>query len=214
MTPVISELDWRMVSDLALDNDNPLMLGENGDETPTSQVISEALLDLGERRDAVAASLSRAYAAKERYADGRRDIDWLTAGLIAHVGLEPLMVAWLAATCDSIYIFDEDKNQILEIDSRVNPTESLTCGTMVVLGPNVVWEACGTMIVTNIPDALVLAAPGRPLASMVSHPLLDPLGLVINHVELPRDNVGAELQTNMRPIFPTVAELAQLEPDR
>lgn len=209
---VVSEFDWRIVSDLAIQGDNPLGLGENGDETPTLDVIVDALLDLGERREAVAGALATIQSTCGHLGNGRRHVDLVTARLVAHSGLEPLMVAWLSAVRNGIHMTNENGSDVLEIDARTTPAESQTCGTMVVLAPDIVWEARGTMLVAYLPDAIVAAAAGRPLVDIVSHPVLDPLGLVIEEAELAGDDDHARLHVNVEHVFPSVDELAAMEP--
>lgn len=50
------------------------------------------------------------------------------------------------------------------------------------LSPDVLWSD-GSVTVRGLPDTLLATLPGRPLAQAVSHPALDPLGLVIGRVE-------------------------------
>jgi len=229
MRPQVPEASWRKISEFGLGRGplwetmsafgptdaNPLLLGVDGDETSTLDHIGDALLDLGDRRDAIAASLRQAYARIDRYADGSRDIDLVTARLIAHAGIEPMMVAWLAAMCGgTLYIRDADRSALIDVDTQFKPHETRTCGTQLAIGDMASWQSCGTVLVDGIPDSIMVAAAGRPLSAIISHPVLDPLGLTIARVELAEGDGEAELQTDFEHVYPTVDELAGMEPSR
>lgn len=105
------------------------------------------------------------------------DMDMTTARLVRHLGLVPLSVAWMARAGQGIQV-ETGGRFALEIDVFEHPDNPL-CETMVRIAEGVHWLTTGTLLVPALPDTMADAAVGRPLRDVFSHPVLDPLGLLI-----------------------------------
>lgn len=105
------------------------------------------------------------------------DMDVTTARLVDHIGLVPLSVAWMARAGQGLEV-EIDHRCALEIDVFDHPDDPV-CTTMVRIAEQVHWLTTGTLFVPALPDTMAGAAVGRPLRDVFSHPVLDPLGLVI-----------------------------------
>lgn len=68
----------------------------------------------------------------------------------------------------------------------------------VALGRSAHWWK-GTVLVDPLPETTISALAGRPLTDLVSHPVLDPLGLVITDASNNEEIELAEVRTDHRP---------------
>lgn len=214
MTPVITAVTLNRVNQAADRGDNPLGLGVGGDETSTSKRIITALQDLGEHRDAVAASLQNMAADDDRYSDDIRHIDEVTAKLIAHIGLEPLMVAWLSALGDGVTILDEEMSDIVVIDANADPHDGQSCRSMVNLSAHVTWHSCGIVSVLHLPDTITIGSVAKRLSRIISHPVLDAYDFNIARANVYASDKPSELEVGMFHVYPDFATLADMRPNQ
>lgn len=182
----VAESDIEIVVGEALKDENPLGL-DTADpygvgEMNAEDCIKRALQGMAPAlATEVARSLDR-YVRQERD-DLTTDIDPLTAELLAHLGVDPLAVAWLSAVCCGIIVHDDAiMSQVCEIDGQMRPDMPL-CDTSVTIGEDSWWKSKGTLMVFPGPHSALTASVGRKLSALVSHPVLDRHDLVIHAVD-------------------------------
>lgn len=101
--------------------------------------------------------------------------DVVTTELLARRGIDPLAVAWLARINPGVSIHDDDMGDVIEIGDDAQ-------STAMEVGDGAWWHADSRLTVRGLPHSLVAAAQDRPLAEIVSHPVLDRYALIIADV--------------------------------
>jgi len=138
------------------------------------------------------------------------DVDELSARLMAHMGLEPITVAWLSALCDGIHVLSDDhQGPVVIIDHHNHPTD-WDCETALLIGLKSWWQARGMISVPAIPDTLAHQITGRPLRGIVSHPLLDDLTLHVRHAD--QDDGRLEILSTHLAQSASPEEIASIRP--
>lgn len=109
-------------------------------------------------------------------------MDPATAALLAHMGVVPAVALVLRgaalaqnAALDIVDAGDEDETS--RILAHVESWE-IDLG---ITGAH--WSSEGALTVGPIPDAVAVAATGRPLRDVVSHPALDMLDLTVDRID-------------------------------
>lgn len=112
--------------------------------------------------------------------------------LLNHLGVDPAITAAIAMVTseletDPIY-FELTDSDGRRTGVQVAGTPSgMTLEIDLLPDMEMVWTSDGVTMRKSIPDTLIVAAEGRPLASIISHPALDGFGLVIERVRLNKD---------------------------
>ncbi len=207
------------LQEFARTGEDPLGIAlETGAAGGLEETIASAIQDLGDRRDAVLASLVRWKAVDP----SSIALDLFTARLIAHEGFEPLAVAWLCATHGWRGTISDTTSAVVSAHRvRVHGPEGATADawphgrTSVRLGRQVRWWDGGYVEVRGLPDTISLAATGRRLAAIVSHPVLDKLHRVVTGSSpSPTDPAGTLLKVAFGRVLATPDELAAMRPVR
>lgn len=216
MIPHVDDETLRRIVDAADRGDNPLGIDE---PLRNADAVEDAVYRgmCGLEADAaarVAASL-KALEKDRRPTVGNQqclpDLDAVTAELLLHMDIDPLMVAWMARVCQAFTVQDDDTmDSFLQMDGYTAPTDSL-CDTLVLLD-DVCWMATGTLIVPGLPDSTVIAAVGRPLRDVVSHPVLDRHPLTIRDCETGGSLERPKLITDIRHRLMKADDLVKLAP--
>lgn len=108
---------------------------------------------------------------------GRLRLDDVSAALIRHLGMEPVVLAMLCHLVGDVEVVDtsrcvEEATIILMRDAgaRIVPTP----------GTRVLWNAeRSAFMVPALPEQLLTLVVGRPLSGVMSHPALDTLDLTV-----------------------------------
>lgn len=175
---------------------NLISIAENEDDNPfglTSFSYTQDLVDRIETAlhgvDAdtavrLQASLEAAYENENR---GRTtmhgDLDGLMVELIKHLGLDPLVVAWLARVGEALSLTgDGSPDHDIDVDPWTAP-EDASCDTQVALGPDAMWNAAHGVSIREIPETVQAVIIGRPLRELLRHPVLDRHEITITGAE-------------------------------
>lgn len=223
MTPVLGGGIARRLRDILLTlHDDPLSLRQGGD-IPHDAIaaVNHALdgLDRG-RAERLATLLAIRYAVRlgidppEGWGDHRlRDsgaVDIVTASLLVHHGIDPLVTAWIAHDARTAEIIDPDTDEVAaSVCSRFAPGRANN-ETVVSLGGNAFWYGTGHAGVIGLPSTVAASCVGRRLADVVSHPVLDGFALVVEDVEEHDDIVCLRVDADMRALSPQ--DLLRLSP--
>jgi hypothetical protein len=118
------------------------------------------------------------------------DMDAVLARLLAHLGVDPLMTAWLARVASGAVV------NVNHPSGFVSPLALLTqgMGSAFEFHRHVHWQPDGIVTLRmrsdlntegldQIPETVAAAAVGQPLSALVSHPVLDALAPTIAFVE-------------------------------
>lgn len=200
---VSDDVVWSVV-ELADRDENPLGIDDPmRNQDAVDEAVKHALTGVD------AATAARMAASLQRLLDARPDptcdIDMITAELLAHLGVDPLTVAWLSAASRCISVQDDDDmDTVIDIDSDLRPHECATqCSTTTTLGATTWWKAGGVLLVKDLPGTVVANAVGRPLREILSHPVLDRHDLVVATADLERGGFPAELDCHVPPMVAT-----------
>lgn len=139
----------------------------------------------------IAAQLSKLYARSLRMRSrkdvpdqrlrGAGAVDRVTAAILAHMGVDPLVVAWLVRVSNGFGIVDDATGQDLGyLCNDVRPGRMDSTSSM-QLGPTAFWHGEGSIGVdaATFPETVATSCRGRPLRTVFSHPALDALDLTI-----------------------------------
>lgn len=206
-----SDREMRYVGqDLAAGRD-PLGLTGRPDLPCTNDiVVGRSLSGVDEAtRDRLVAALA------ERGMTTLSSIDELTARMIAHAGIDPLVATWLAAiSFESAEVQDGDGATLAVVDlaSAYDDPGSLN---RVEIGAGIAWFSNGILAMACVPETLVQVLTGGPLTALVTHPVLDSHPFVIDAIHNGGDrcqvHVSFENQwIDIRPL--TIRQLADVMP--
>ncbi len=116
--------------------------------------------------------------AMRRARDLKGSISLVAARLLAHGGCEPAAWALLCRHVDHVNLPGPMGGMTVVTDDV--PGESELVDAHVLLGEGAYWIGAGRLDLTReMPESVVAALPGRPLSDLVSHPVLDAIGLTI-----------------------------------
>jgi len=135
------------------------------------------------------------------------DIDTVFARLVAHMGIDPLVVCWIAR-CNGAGTFSLG-DAAIQLDTWSDLGDHH--GSRVAFTEGATWHDDGSVVVARLPATVMASCVGRPLADIVSHPVLDELGLVVKRaVEDKGPGARTRLRTDHVPAFTTMDALASL----
>jgi len=206
-----SDREMRYVGqDLAAGRD-PLDLASRSD-LPCSNdiVVGRSLSGVHETtRERLVAALA------ERGMTTLASVDELTARMIAHAGVDPLVATWLASiSFDSAEVQNGDGVALVVVDlaSAYDDPGSLN---RVEIGADTAWFSKGMLTMPCVPETLVQVLTGGPLTALVTHPVLDSHPFVIDAIHNGGDrcqvHVSFENQwIDIRPL--TIQRLAEVMP--
>ena len=172
MTPHLGDADLSAIIIAAEDEDNPL-----GIENPISkadqavETIYQAIEGVdGETAGRLVKSLER----WTRKSNAVCPIDRITAQFLAHAGLDPLVLTWITTILGQLTLTDDDDMEELAYITRdQSPADELNAGS-VHIGDGTYWRICGEVLIEHrFPATLSVAATGRRLRDVVTHPVLD-----------------------------------------
>lgn len=105
-------------------------------------------------------------------------ISLVVARLLAHGGCDPAAWALLCQHVDHVNLPGPMGGMTVVTDDV--PGESEIVDAHILLGEGAYWIGGGRLDLTReLPESVVAALPGRPLSDLVSHPVLDAIGLTI-----------------------------------
>jgi len=217
MQPILlTEAYRRIIACIEL-GENPLGLteGEIADHAEIVDAVNLALDGMDrETAERVAAALSHHYAKKlwthpvEPVDDhALRDagaLDRITAGLIAHMGIDPLKVAWLAHICRGVDLMDRDTLETRITVSTTSAPGRANNATIVHLSPTAIWHGEGVIGIDDgiIPETVATACIGRPLREVFTHPVFDAHDFVIARIDNENDRTWIDVTADMRALSP------------
>jgi hypothetical protein len=134
-------------------------------------------------------------------------LDAIGARLMAHVGIDPLVLTWISnVTRSHCPMSDRGDGQVAEVGTRAIGEDS---ETSVALDDDSLWDCTGGVFVRSMPETVMVSAIGRPLADVLSHPVLDPLGMTISGIEVePSGWISIQVDAKLEPV--TTDELRNL----
>lgn len=160
----------------------------------------------------------------EGYDDAQRDkvmacagnashplIDRITAELAAEACCDPLTALALAVELGtSAVIEDASTDELVLMVDPWNPSTSDATLTAVWVAPDILWYACGRLV-APLPEIALVAAVGRRLRDVISHPVLDRHAITITGVT--EDGMGrAVFQTDAERTPIGIKQLATIRP--
>lgn len=134
-------------------------------------------------------------------------LDVIGARLMAHVGIDPLVLTWISnVTRSHCTLFDRADNHAAEVGTQAIGGES---ETSVGLDGSTVWDCTGCILVRSLPETVMASAAGRPLVDILSHPVLDPLALTMTGTEVEHSGwISIHVDAKLEPV--TTDELRSL----
>lgn len=168
------------IAALSEDREDPFALFSQGPDDARGQIADA----LSGRYDSMRQGFIEHLRA--RRADG---IDEITARLLSHMGIDPLAMAVALSITkdDGLHVMDADAHE--EDDSLVYmKDEHNHRQAEIMLSPDVTWCATETLKIRNMPETTAIAANGRPLQDLVSHPVLNAYGYRIEDIRSARLN--------------------------
>lgn len=159
---------------------------------PIAKAVEAALLGMD---DATRARISRSLNtlmgdASLGPAGDPSDVDAVLARLIAHLGVDPLMAAWLARVSSGSVV------AVNHPSGFASPLALITLGmgNAFEFHRHLYWQPNGIVSIRmrsdldadgfdHIPESVAAAAVGRPLSALISHPVFDALDCSITFVE-------------------------------
>lgn len=167
------------VLDALQQDDDPLLIAQWDDHGEADRIEHAVGTALRGANPAETRRLVRSL--ERRRLKSIRGIDDLTANLMAHAGVDPLVMAWLAEI-DGSYAQLQGAKPYATLDQQSTHEDGHNV-TGVRIGASVTWYACGTLVLDGMPQTILAAAPGRPLRAIASHPLLDDRPFTIQDVD-------------------------------
>jgi len=106
-------------------------------------------------------------------------IDETTAALMASAGVDPLVLTWISVIASYWATLGGGGRYLFTVGTRAVGPEA---ETMTTVAAGVQWHASGSVLIESLPETILATLVGRPLSTIVSHPLLDERGLTITEV--------------------------------
>jgi hypothetical protein len=162
--------------------------------TAMERVMLDGLYDL---------SAERAHAVERHLADTpclAPDVDQVTAELLTRLGMSIPWLRLLAATVDDAEISTGGELEPAEVVIERARGGEPAC-ISITLGDNVWWmgdRVCLGRFGPDLPRSIMIAAQGRPLRDVVSHPVLDRHDIVTGVVEHERFLTVRHVPTPLR----------------
>ena len=187
MNDAMSLRYYELVAAAARDGEDPLGIGGDAgvNDRDHVAVIDAAIEGLDdERAKAVCRALRVRYADKmqiDGYDPDADDdtalrqasaIDRIASLVMAHMGIEPLMAAWLSEINRGDFVLHGD-------DRRIDVKVTIR-GTSVSLGKDVQWRTGGSIEIPQLagaPDTIMGVLEAGRFRDLVSHPVLDAIPL-------------------------------------
>lgn len=133
-------------------------------------------------------------------------LDRAFAHMLAHAGVDPIVVAWLVIVGGTLDIDDlRSGYRLARVDNK--PPDNKDNRSEILCDDRVVWTQRGLIFAPALPDTLVDLCAGRPLKEVVSHPVLDPLPITISQTEQ-RESI-TRIHTDHAPSPASVDDLVQ-----
>ena len=154
-----------------------------------------------------------AIALRARKLDTIAGLDQLTARLIAWKGIDPLVLAWLAAVSAELGAVRDMAGETVATVDLASSYEDAGSLNHVEISEGVAWFSAGLLAMAPIPDALATAVIGKPLTTLLSHPVLDAHPFVITDIDTDEDRSRIQVSYDDQWIeirAVTVAELANM----
>lgn len=167
------------VLDALDEGSDPLGIGSSPDPGAiASRAVTRALRGATDGQRATLVAILR------KKHDTVRCMGETTARLMASIGVDPLVLAWLATESQDIaYASDDGGTPVAAVDLTGDHLSSDNM-TKVVLAEDVEWYASGTVVMKGLPQSILDAvSPGDTLLRLLSHPILDPRGYVIDEID-------------------------------
>jgi hypothetical protein len=216
MTPLLGQgITRRLLDHLEAISDDPLSMTENGRiPDDAHSIVNQALDGIDRTRAAhLAAALAARYAARlgldapEGYGDHRlRDagaVDLVTAHLLTHMEIDPLVCAWIANDVRTAEIIDDETFEVVANVCSLHAPGRGTNETTVRIADGVTWYGTGHVGIESLPHTIAATCGGRMLSKVLSHPALDPLHLRITAVEEHADTTTLSVDADMRALSPS-----------
>lgn len=110
-------------------------------------------------------------------------IDKITAHLMMAQRVHPLVLFWIATTAQSMAgLSNDDEEPFLSMDITKDYDDP-DCLTTVSFKGDISWYSRRIAIMPSMPIAVINAAVGMPLSSLISHPVLDQYPMTIESFE-------------------------------
>lgn len=174
------------------------LLADDGSIERAEGILIAALEGLGPDVSRDLAMQLRPRGGTTDHVDKLERIDPLTARMMAAQGVDPLVLGWISEMSGNLITLASDDDTHFEMGSRGIGEDS---ETSVAIGCDVFWEASdywGSVLVPSLPQTLVQACVGSPLSAVLSHPMLDPLDLMITRV-IHLESGSLQLVTDQKP---------------
>lgn len=141
-------------------------------------------------------------------------IDKITGQVMMHQGVHPLVFFWIATISQGMAGLANDENgPLMSLDITKDYDDS-ECLTSVSFKGDICWYARRILIMPAGPLSVINAAVGKPLAKMISHPILDRHPMIIESFEPILDNQDVILTIvdggNREEMLVTVDEAEQI----
>lgn len=138
-------------------------------------------------------------------------MDRISAEIAAHLCIDPATARALAYWIDDhLTIMDGATGEMIAFVDHSSPPDDRNPLGRVRLEEGVEWETGGTLVVRGLPATALVAAVGRPLRDLVSHPVLDAHPLVVTGIEDDGMHQIVSTDWHRRPL--TVDEIMDIRP--
>jgi hypothetical protein len=157
----------------------------------------------------IAAHLASMRADEASHADERHlrtdggSLDRLSAELLAHLGVDPLIVDWAAWISLGLSLQHDHANMGGYVCVDTPPGGEGTT-TNLHMSPGVLWHGEGSIAIegASLPDTVSAACAGMPLRRVFTHPVFDRHDLTIREVSHVNDHLWLVLDADMRALTP------------
>lgn len=137
---------------------------------------------------------------------GLMPIDPLTATILAEMGIDPLLCAWVGLVAGCVDLDDDENGRIAATIDGTSPASSQDNWTTCTLHRTMIWAPREITLTETLPHTVLSAVEGLPLAAVLSHPALDRHALTILSSEV--DERGSTVvRTNHSPVPASTADL-------
>ena len=175
--------------------DDPLGIGDRVTEQTDAEaenLMMLALLGMDEATQLRVATSLRALMTNSRFGrtDRASDLDEYMAPILAHLGVDPLAVAWLSrcSTGESLMVCRPDGGNTPLGMAPHRSFHDTDLPITFAFAPGFTWCTRGVLTVPNLPSTLLSACVGRPLSDLLSHPALTHAHAIISEAEMDDDD--------------------------